>query len=244
MFHLNLLTIMKILRLLVPGLLLAVLLLAGFRAEASREVRSVDAFTSVGLGGSMRVVLRQGSPQRVEVEGDATDLAHLETVVSNGKLRINTKKEGYFSSYNYKGNVTVYVTMPVIKGLAVGGSGSIKAADPIKADNLGLAVSGSGSIQLSSVTANKIDSSLSGSGTIQAAGAASAHDISVSGSGGVQAPKLQSKTCSVSISGSGNCRVQATDMLAASIVGSGDVYVTGNPQVKSSVVGSGRVHRE
>ncbi|WP_139924859.1 head GIN domain-containing protein [Hymenobacter sp. DG01] len=235
---------MKILRLLVPGLLVAVLMLSAFRAQASREVRWVGAFTSVGLGGSMRVVLRQGSPQKVEVEGDVTDLSHLATIVSNGRLHINTKKEGYFSSYNYKGNVTVYVTMPTIKGLAVGGSGSIRAADPIRADRLDLAVSGSGSIQLSSVTANKIDSSLSGSGSIQAAGVAPDLDISVSGSGGVQAPKLQSKTCSVSISGSGNCRVQATERLEASIVGSGDVYVTGNPQVKSSVVGSGRVHRE
>ncbi|GAB2788520.1 hypothetical protein HNQ93_003080 [Hymenobacter luteus] len=184
---------MKILRLLVPGLLVAVLLLSAFRVSASHEVRSVGAFTSVGLGGSMRVVLRQGSPQKVEVEGDATDLAHLETVVTNGKLRINTKKEGYFSSYSYKGNVTVYVTMPTIKGLAVGGSGSIRAADPIKADNLDLSVSGSGSIQLSSVTANKIDSSLSGSGSIQAAGVAPSHAISVSGSGACRPPSFKAR---------------------------------------------------
>ncbi|UPL49309.1 head GIN domain-containing protein [Hymenobacter sublimis] len=235
---------MKTLRTLLPGLLLALLLFSAFRLADTRETRSVGAFSSVGLGGSMKVILRQGSPQKVEVTGDAEDLEHLETVVSNGRLRIGTKKEGYFSSYNYKGNVTVYVTMPTIKALAVSGSGNIRAADPIKADNLDLAVSGSGGLQLSSVTASKISSSLSGSGTIEAAGVAPDHAISVSGSGGVKAGKLQSKTCSVSISGSGDCRVQATQTLSASIVGSGDVYVTGNPQVKSSVVGSGRVHRE
>ncbi|MBX0292658.1 DUF2807 domain-containing protein [Hymenobacter sp. HSC-4F20] len=235
---------MKMLRLLVPGLLLAVLLLSAFRVAATRETRPVGAFTSVGLGGSMRVVLRQGSPQKVEAEGDAEDLNHLETVVQNGRLRIGTKKEGYFSSYNYKGNVTVYVTMPTIKALAVSGSGTLKAADGIRADNLDLAVSGSGGIQLASVTADKISSSLSGSGTIEAAGVAPDHNISVSGSGDVKATNLQSKTCSVSISGSGDCRVRASQSLQASIVGSGDVYVVGNPQVKSSVVGSGRVHRE
>ncbi|WP_460622347.1 head GIN domain-containing protein [Hymenobacter tenuis] len=232
------------LRLLVPGLLLAVLLLSAFRVADTRETRSVGAFTSVGLGGSMKVVLRQGSPQKVEVVGNSEDLAHLETKVTNGQLHINTKKEGYFNSYRYKDNVTVFVTMPTIKALGVSGSGTIKAADPIKANNLDLAVSGSGGIELTSVTADKISSSLSGSGTIAASGAAPSHDISVSGSGGVQARNLKSKTCSISISGSGDCRVQATDRLEASIVGSGDVYVTGHPQIKSSVVGSGRVHQQ
>ena len=235
---------MKAFRFLLPGLLLALVLLSAFRMADTRETRTVGAFTSVGLGGSMKVVLRQGSPQKVEVQGDAEDLAHLETIVTNNKLRINTKKQSGMSWYNLKGPVTVYVTMPVIKGLSVGGSGTIKAADAIKAANLDLAVSGSGGIQLTSVTADKISSSLSGSGTIQAAGVAPEQAISVSGSGGVQAAKLQSKTCSVSISGSGDCRVQATQLLEASIVGSGEVYVTGNPVVKSSVVGSGRVHRE
>ncbi|MET4107413.1 head GIN domain-containing protein [Hymenobacter sp. UYP22] len=235
---------MKTLRFLLPVLLMALVVLSAFRVAGTRETRSVEAFSAVNLGGSTKVVLRQGSPQKVEVEGEADDLAYLETVVSNGSLRIGTKKTSGNNWHNYKGSVTVYVTVPSIKALKVSGSGSIKAADAIKADKLDLGVSGSGSIILSSVTADKISSALSGSGSIQAAGVAPTQEISVSGSGGVQAPKLQSKTCSISISGSGGCRVQATELLEASIVGSGDVYVTGNPQVKSSVVGSGRVHRQ
>lgn len=235
---------MKLFRLLVPGLLLTVLFLSAFRMANTRETRTVPAFTAVGLGGSMRVILRQGSPQKVEVEGDAEDLAHLETTVSGNRLNINTKRENGMNWYRFKSNVTVYVTAPAIKGLAVSGSGTIRAADPIRTDKLDLAVSGSGGIELSTVTATSINSSLSGSGSIEAAGVAPDHDIRISGSGGVRAPKLQSKTCSVSISGSGGCRVQASEVLDARIVGSGDVYVTGNPQVKTSIVGSGRVHRE
>ncbi|MCA8832320.1 head GIN domain-containing protein [Hymenobacter pini] len=235
---------MKTLRFLLPVILLALVVLSAFRPADSREVRTVGAFTAVSLGGSMKVIVQQGSPQKVEVEGSAEDLAHLETVVSNSKLRINAKKESGMSWYNFKGPVTVYVTVPTIKALSVSGSGSMKAADPIKAADLDLSVSGSGSLILSSVTADKINSSLAGSGSIQAAGVAPTQQVSVSGSGSLQAPKLQSKTCNISISGSGGCRVQATQLLEASIVGSGDVYVTGNPQVKSSVIGSGRVHRE
>lgn len=235
---------MKTFRFLLPVVLLALVVLSAFRPADSREVRTVGAFTAVSLGGSMGVILQQGSPQKVEVQGRAEDLAHLETVVNNGKLRIDAKKESGMSWYNFKGPVTVYVTVPTIKALAVNGSGSIKASEPIKAGELDLAVSGSGSLILSNVTADKISSALAGSGSIQAAGVAPAQKVSVSGSGSLQATKLQSKTCSISISGSGGCRVQATELLEASIVGSGDVHVTGNPQVKSSVVGSGRVYRE
>ncbi|MFD2784995.1 head GIN domain-containing protein [Hymenobacter rubripertinctus] len=234
---------MKTLRLLLPGLLLAVLLFSAFRPANTRETRRVEAFTAVSLGGSMRVIVRQGSPQLVEVEGDAEDLARLETTVSGGKLRIGTKPQNGMRWSNFKGSVTVYVTMPIVTGLAVGGSGSLKAADGIRADNLDLAVSGSGGIDLASVTADKIHSAISGSGSIQMAGVAPRQEVAVSGSGGLRAEKLQTKTCSVRISGSGNCRVQATETLDARIAGSGGVFVSGNPRINSSIAGSGRVHR-
>ncbi|UYZ61986.1 head GIN domain-containing protein [Hymenobacter weizhouensis] len=235
---------MKTLRLFWPALLLCAVLLSAFRMAAVRETRSVGSFTSVGLAGSMKVVVRQGSPQKVEVEGEAEDVAHVETTVDNNRLRINTKRQNGTWGYRYKGPITVYVTLPTVRSLAVSGSGSLQAPEALQADDLDLAVSGSGSINLARVTATSISSALSGSGSIEASGAAPQHNISVSGSGGVKAPKLESKTCSISISGSGNCQVRATELLKASIMGSGNVYVSGNPQVKSSVMGSGRVRQE
>ncbi|MBT9393083.1 DUF2807 domain-containing protein [Hymenobacter sp. NST-14] len=234
---------MKTLRLL-PGLLLAVLLFSAFRPADTRETRRVEAFTALSLGGSMRVIVRQGSPQLVEVEGDAEDLARLETTVSGGKLRIGTKPQSGMRWTNFKGNVTVYVTMPTITGLAVSGSGSLKAPDAIRAQNLDLAVSGSGSLSLASVTADKVHSAISGSGSLSIlGGAAPSQEVAVSGSGNLRAEKLQSKACNVRISGSGSCRVQATQTLDARIAGSGGVYVSGNPRISSSTAGSGRVHQ-
>lgn len=237
---------MKSLRFLLPGLLLALLLTAfhSFAAD-TRETRTVAPFTAVSLGGSMQVVFRQGSPQKVEVQGDTEDLARLETVVEDGKLRINTKREsGLLNSYNFKSKVTIYVTAPTVTALSVGGSGSMRAAEPIRAGKLRLAVSGSGSLQLASVSAETISSAVSGSGNLKiGGGTATSQQISISGSGGVQAEQLASKSCDVRIAGSGSCRVQATETLDARIAGSGGVYVRGNPRVNSSTAGSGRVHK-
>lgn len=237
---------MKTLRILLPALLLALFVLPSFRLRLTdtRETRQVDAFTALTLAGSPSVILRQGSPQKVEVEGDVEDLRHLETTVTNGRLRIGTKQNSGMSSYRNRGSIKVYVTMPTIKALTVSGSGTIKAAEAVKTGDLALTVSGSGGIELANVTADKLNSALSGSGNIDVSGVAPTQDVSVSGSGNVKASKLRSEACHVAISGSGNCRLMATKSLDASIIGSGDVYVMGSPKISSSVIGSGRIHRE
>ncbi|GGF05395.1 hypothetical protein GCM10011383_15670 [Hymenobacter cavernae] len=225
---------------------------------ASREVRQVATFTQVNLAGSPKVVLRQGSPQKVELEGEPADLVRLETTVSNGKLRIGIKNNSGKSSSDYDGglldkmmgstnvhlgSITVYVTVPEINALSVSGSGSIRAAEAIKTGNLDLAVSGSGHLDLSQLHGAAVTSAVSGSGSIAVVGTAARHDIRISGSGRVQSANLRVEASKVTISGSGNCRVNASKTLEARIAGSGNIYVTGNPQITSSIAGSGHVHR-
>lgn len=249
---------MKSFRVLLLALLPAWLILSAFQpATAAREVRSLAAFTEVRLSGSAKVVLRQGSPQKVEVEGADADLARLETTVTAGKLHIGTKNEktavegdgGILSrvrsttDYAGMGPVTVYITVPAVTALAVSGSGSIRAAEAIQGKALALTVSGSGSINLKQVEAMTVQVSLSGSGAVVLAGSAPNFSASVSGSGSVAATDLRTETSNVRLSGSGNCRLTATKTLDARIAGSGSVYVSGNPQVNSSTAGSGRVRR-
>jgi hypothetical protein len=252
---------MKTLRLLFLALLPALLVLPSFRSArfASREVRQVATFTDIRLAGSPTVVLRQGSPQKVELEGAAADLARIETTVTNGRLRIGIKNESGQNNSDYDGGllskvmgnssnvrlgpVTVYVTVAEITGLSVSGSGTMKAATDIKTSNLDLAVSGSGRLELPQLQGAVVNTAISGSGSVTVAGTATRHDIRISGSGGVQANNLRAEASKVTISGSGTCRVNASKTLDARIAGSGDVYVTGNPQITSSIAGSGRVHR-
>ena len=231
-------SLILLLALLAPMLLLA--------AASGREVRAVAAFTKLGLANSARVVLRQGSPQRVEVEASAADLARLETTVEGGKLRIGIKnQEGKrWSNGGFEGNVTVYVTMPTVEALGVSGSGQLEAAEAIKAAALDLAVSGSGKILLPQLTADKLNTAVSGSGEIMVAGVCPQHEARISGSGNVRASGLRTEASSIRISGSGTGRLYASRTLEASIAGSGDVYVRGGATVSSKIAGSGRVRKE
>ena len=222
-------------------LLLPAVLLACTTTAATRETRTVAPFSEISLGGSPNVVLRQGSPQKVEVEGDADDLAQLETVVDGRRLRIRRKSNSSWS-FGSQHSITLYITAPDVNALSVSGSGNIKALTDIQAHNLQLSVSGSGNIELPQMQADKTDISISGSGNISVTGVCPVVGVRISGSGNVQAARLRTESCDVRIAGSGNLRVQATKTLQASIAGSGDVYVTGNPRVSSSTAGSGRVH--
>ncbi|GAA4002726.1 head GIN domain-containing protein [Hymenobacter fastidiosus] len=227
------------------ALLLALLAPVFQSMAAGRETREVASFTQVSLGNSVTVVVVQGSPQKVEVEGTAEDLAHLETTVRDQRLRINTVREtNRMSSYRFKSNITVYVTAPVITGLSVSGSGTLKAAAGVNSTELSLSLSGSGRVEVGTVQATTLHSSIAGSGSIVIGkGTITQHEVSISGSGSLKAADVRAETGRVSISGSGDCFLNATRTLEASIIGSGDVHVTGNPKVNSSVVGSGRVHR-
>ena len=238
---------MKTLRTFLSPVVAGALVLSGFVATAGRETRQVASFNQVTLAGSATVILVQGSPQKVVVDAESEDLAHLETTVSGDKLRIGTKQEDgmKWSNYRFKGPVTVYVTVPTINALTLSGSGKMKADDGVKAKDLNLTVSGSGHMELGQVQADELETAISGSGEIMInGGTVPRQAVRISGSGGMQATKLRTERCDVRISGSGNCRVNATETLEASIAGSGNVYVTGGAKVSSSTAGSGRVRQQ
>jgi hypothetical protein len=227
------------------SLLLAIFLLTAFRSarpEAQRETRPVGAFTEVSLGGSARVMLKQGSPQSVVVEASPEALAEFETTVSGGQLRLaNRSKTG---DYKDKGPVTVYVTVPSLTALRVGGSGKIEVEGSLKADAMKLAVSGSGSLRVPQLTATSLETSVSGSGNLLVGGSCTRQEVRVSGSGGLKAREMKSEVCQARLSGSGDAHIYASRTADATISGSGSVYVAGGAQLSSSVHGSGRIVKE
>lgn len=212
---------------------------------AERQVREVSPFTAVSAAGSMRVILRQGSPQRVEVEASAADQVRVETEVRNGSLRIGRRQEGrkMWEIERLDGPVTVYVTAPTLTAVSVSGSGELRVEGSVQAEDLLVSVSGSGSLKMPQLTARTLTTSVTGSGDATLGGSCPQHSISVSGSGEVSAVDLRTDDTTVRVSGSGDARVNAAKTLTSRTSGSGSVLVSGNPQITSSKSGSGTVKR-
>lgn len=182
-----------------------------------KETLNLDEFKSIGLGCSATVYVEKGSTQKVVVEGQKNIIDLLKREVKGQSWNIGFEKNVYSHD-----KLIVYITIPDVDALSIGGSGKIISKSSF--ENL-----------------DDLKMSIGGSGTIEFSGSAQNVEVSIAGSGDVKASGLRSETCKVSIAGSGDCYIEAGERLDVSIAGSGDVHYKGRPRVKSSIAGSGDV---
>lgn len=183
------------------------------------EQRNVSNFTSINTAGSTRVHISEGAVFKVEVKGYSNLLPYYETKLVNNELRL-----GFKTGVNIKNdNTEVFVTLPVLEGVKLSGSGDISATGTFPAVNdLYAEIAGSGNINLSQGSAVFLHASIAGSGNIDAHG--------------ILADKVETFT-----SGSGNTEVSVNSHLSVKISGSGNVYYYGNPLIVTNISGSGAV---
>jgi hypothetical protein len=230
-------------------------------AFSQKEARTVPQFHSISFGIPGVLYLKQGDVQSLQLEGDKDDLNDIETEVVNGQLRIKVEDHRWFD-WKFRNDVNVYITVPKIDEVSLGGSGKVVGDTRIQSDDLRLSVSGSGNMELDvvsdglkldvsgsgkmdlKVNASSVDQHISGSGGITLSGNAKSADLDISGSGRLDASGLDVGSYHISISGSGKCDISVRDAIEASISGSGSVYYKGSPdRVISKVSGSGKVRK-
>jgi hypothetical protein len=243
---------------------LAVLMMlaTSFVLAQTRENRNVDKFTKINFRFPGKLYLKQGSPQKVELEGDKDVLEEVETNVEGDKLVIG--KEGKWMDWNWDDDdkITVYITVPDIKGVSVSGSGDVIGQSVISADDLDLNVSGSGSLTLDINATGDVEADVSGSGDIDLKGKCKSFDSDVSGSGKVILAVNINDNASFGVSGSGKIQASGSansvrttisgsgKVLAANletnrcevrISGSGDVEINVKNELDATISGSGSV---
>src|SRR5260221_4708717 len=151
----------------------------------SKETRTVDTFTKISFRVGGNLYLRQGSPQKVELEGKKDVLDKIETEVSGGKLIIGTNRR--WSDWNWHDNddVKVYITVKDIEAISVSGSGDLVAETKLTGGNFDLNVSGSGSLKAEVEASGDIRADVSGSGSIDIKGKCRNFESDISGSSDV-----------------------------------------------------------
>lgn len=212
-------------------------------AAAVGEQRPVGEFQGIAVAADVRLTVRQGSREAVEVRADAALLPLLETVVedSGGQRTLHIRwKKG--SVVRHAKPPTVEVTVVRLQSLRSAGSSQVRV-EALQATELAVAVAGSGDVDLADLRGQALSLKIAGSGQCRAAGRVERLKVGISGSGDVRADTLQADEVSVSVAGSGDVSVHAVKTLAVSIAGSGDVVYRGDAQVTSKVAGSGSVRR-
>jgi hypothetical protein len=205
------------------------------------ETRTLSDFNSISLAMDAEVQITQDSIFKVEVVAQSNIMDKIITQVSGSRLIIQHKNNVILKS----NPILIRISMPILNGLNVSGSGKIQLQNLVTTGNFDLNVSGSGKIFLPGITATDISSSISGSGCIDiSSGSVITLDSKISGSGDLNMLNVPIEDVNTTTSGSGTTKVYANHTLFAKITGSGDVYSRGNPSVESEISGSGRLIKQ
>jgi Putative auto-transporter adhesin, head GIN domain len=245
------------------ALLFVALIGFGCSFAQSRETRSVGTFSKISFRVPGKLVLRQGTPQKVELEGSKELLSKIETETKGDKLVIgNEEKWNWGWSWSDNDRVMVYITVKDITGVSVSGSGELVTEGKVTTNMLDLSVSGSGSLQMDASVSGNMEADVSGSGRIDVKGSCQNFNSDISGSGKILVALSASQTIDVDISGSGKMEASGTakeikteisgsgkvyasnlevDRCSVRISGSGDVEINVKSELDAKISGSGSV---
>jgi hypothetical protein len=205
--------------------------------------------------------IRQGSTQKVELEGDPEVLKKIETEVSGDRLSVGTEEKWFNWNWSDSEKITVYITMKDVEGIYLSGSGDI-VTEVLKTGDVELKVSGSGNLKAEINSSGVMEADISGSGGIYLKGSCAQYDSDVSGSGRADVTLTVSGEASFGISGSGKIQAQgsanrvktsisgsgrlmaaefATKVCEVRISGSGDVQINVKDELDANISGSGSV---
>lgn len=214
--------------------------ITSYTGLAQSEKRDVGSFTSISMGIAANLYIEQGPRTSLELEGDRDDLEDILTEVRGSSLEIKYRSRNWRIG---RDRVDIYITLPDIERISMGGSGKIMSEGVLSSDDLDLKLSGSGKMSLE-IRADRMDVSISGSGQMALSGVADRVELSISGSGNYQATELESDQYKIRISGSGRSSIWVNEEIDASLSGSGSIDYRGDPEkVYSNISGSGKIRK-
>ena len=180
------------------------------------ENRPVQEFTSVEAEGAFDIQWVPG-PAACTITTDQNLLAHVETSMSGGKLRLE-----------WHGQLRPTHGMKVKLS-----SSSLNAARL------------TGAVRLAATRLSGKGFYLDGTGAtrVTADGTVGELMATMSGASKLDAESLQVKTAELSISGAGKAEVSASESLKVAISGAGKVTYSGNPTVEKHVSGAGTIRK-
>ena len=149
--------------------------------HAASETRVLAEFQAIALSGDMDLVVRQGTPQAVQVQADDNLLPLLETSVENSvngtTLQVRWKRG---ESIYGRSKVLVTVVVPTLSALVASGSGDRKV-ESFTTPALKVSLSGSGDARLNGLATDDLGIRISGSGNVSGSGKAAKMKVSIAG---------------------------------------------------------------
>ena len=185
----------------------------------SSEVREINEFTGVDVGGVFEVEITAGKEYSVQVQADDNLLPYIRTEVDSDVLHIATTQR-----ISSQIPLRVIVSAPEIDHLDVSGASKVTLFG-VKNSELGIHTSGASKLKLEGETSEL--------------------NVEVSGASKIDAESLRSKTASVDASGASKVSVFVTERLRSEASGASKIQYAGNPaSVEKKSSGASSVHQK
>ena len=207
-----------------------------------QQVTEMQPFEKVNLAGPIDVIVEQGESHTVRVEATAEQLEKMTIYVENGCLYVDQRKSEHGKTFD---GVKVFVSLPMMKGLSIAGSGDITVPKALNVADMGISIAGTGDVTIAQLKCHDLGISIAGTGDVTM-GPVLANEVKcdVAGTGDIDFAGLTCKNLNNSIAGTGDMTFNNLDVehVTSSIAGMGDVILRGKAgSHKESVAGLGKV---
>ena len=200
--------------------------------------RTVEPFTGIETGGSVKLILKQDSIQKVSITADDNVQEYIKTRVKGDRLVIEPE-----NNVCNGGPVTVYVNAKNFTGVSASGAVEIVGEDRINTGDFTLDLSGDSKVNLN-INAGKVKTSSKGTSDIMLQGQARRHEIELSGAGELNAFDFVVADYKIESSGSTNCKINVLNSLDVRSSGSSTIEYRGNPkQVNNDQSGAASIKK-
>ena len=159
-----------------------------------------------------------------------------ENMVDKIAWKIEDKKLVLYAKNNYRLknriNLTIFITIPEIKGVVVNSFGRVTTENKIKTSGFEVKIDGAGSFYADSLYCASVSCDLEGAGKITVGGEAQSVRLSVEGVGEIDAENLEALNVHAQLEGIGTIKCYPVDFLDASIEGVGKIVYKNEPKNK------------
>ncbi|WP_375401810.1 GIN domain-containing protein [uncultured Sphingomonas sp.] len=210
----------------------AVLLLTLFAvpAAAAEKRFAVGSFDRVRVNGPFEVTYATGSPN-ARVSGDARVIDRVDVRVDGTTLTIRGNRQGGDERPVAVRSEPVIVTLssPSLASASVFAGGRLSATR-VRGTRVDLTISGAGVIAVADATADLVNATVIGTGTVTLAGRAAKARYVMNGAGRIDAGKLEAGDVSVLLDGPGEIAAMARYDAQVTNTGLGSVSISGTPK--------------
>lgn len=217
------------------------LLVAATPAHAAERVWNIASFDRVRVDGPFEVRITTGASPRARASNpDPALLDRLRLNVEGGTLSLRLDRGSDDARRGVTAVPVFTLSTTALKGVTLL-SGARVTVTRMSSARLDLGVTGTGALSVDEVSAEQVNATVIGSGSIRVAGRAGKARLVTNGPGTIDADALSAGELFVSLDGSGETRAAARYSAEIASTGVGRVSVRGNPKCTVRAAAGGPV---